>query len=129
MHTARSASSAAIPSMSAADAATTHSRPRRLQARTTLTAISPRLAISTRLTATTPSLAGGRPLAAARRGRRPPGIGGRDPEQGLAVLDQLPVVGQHLDDRAANAGRHRVHHLHHLDDAHRLVWLDLGADL
>ena len=40
-----------------------------------------------------------------------------DPEQRLAVPDQLRVLGADLDDRPGDPGGHRVHHLHDLDDA------------
>src|SRR4029079_12313135 len=84
--------------------------PSSLQARSTRSAISPRLAmriLSNISPARTPSL---------------------DDHQRLAVLNRLPVVEQDLRHRAGARGRDLVHRLHRLDDQQRVSHLHHGAD-
>src|SRR3954452_24748331 len=118
MQTARSASRAASPSRSTVETTTTVSMPRARQARTTRTAISPRLATSTR-------------RMVVRTGASTVGVSltGPDPEQHLLVLDHLGVAGADLHDLSGHRCDHRVHQLHDLDDRQLLVRLDGRADL
>ena len=109
MHTVRSARRAGNASRSASDAASTVSMPRLRQVRMMRTAISPRLAIRMR-----------RILMPGPRA---------DPQQHLPVFHQRAVARQDLGDRAAHAGAHRVHELHHLDDADDGVLLHDRAHL
>src|SRR5215468_6944036 len=52
-----------------------------------------------------------------------------DDEQRLTVFDGLAVLGQDLGDRAGHVGLDLVHDLHRLDDADRIAFLDLRADV
>src|SRR5215203_6413902 len=117
MHTARSASRAASPPRSAVDVTTTASMPSARQARTTRTAISPRLAMRTRRTGVRP----GARAALARLCTAGLAIVRTDPEQHLLVLDHLGVLRAHRDDLAGDRRDDRVHQLHDLDDRQLLV--------
>src|SRR5688572_25209238 len=96
MQIASSASIGASDSRSASEYATTASMPRARHARSTRSAISPRLAMRTRLTAS------GLPVLA--RGTRPVGGcgDGLDDRDLLPVLDRLARLGDDLDERAVD---------------------------
>src|SRR6476646_7723323 len=121
MHTARSANRAAMPSRSTVETTTTVSIPRIRQARTTRTAISPRLATSTRRIGLGTTGPGATAAGLA--------IGGPDPEQHLLVLDHLGVGRADLHNLPCRGGDNRVHQLHDLDDRELLVLRDPLPDL
>src|SRR4051812_13444628 len=116
MHTARSASRAASPSRSTVETTTTVSIPSARHARTTRTAISPRLATRTRWIGVRTGASSTTDAGSA--------IAGPDPEQHLFVLDQRGVLGADLDDLARGGRDDRVHQLHDLDDGQLLVGRD-----
>src|ERR1051325_12065618 len=96
---------------SAVECTATVLMPRLWQARSTRSAISPRLAM------TTFSSMG---MVVGRSG---------DHEHGLVELHRLAVLHQDGLHRAADVGFDLVEHLHGFDDAQRLARLDLLADL
>src|SRR6266567_397101 len=99
MHTLSSASRTCMASASAVECTATVWMPSSLQARSTRSAISPRLAI-----------------------RILSNIGASfDDHQRLAELDRLAVLDQNLGDRSAPRGRNLVHGLHRLDDEQRVA--------
>src|SRR4051812_3521714 len=100
MQTASSANLTWSAPVSASEWTATVRMPSARQARRTRMAISPRLAMRTFLN---------KALALA------------NPEQLLAELDRLAVLGEDLDDRARDVGLDLVHELHRLDDAECLA--------
>src|SRR6202041_496185 len=106
MQTVSSASSTCLVLKSAVECTATVLIPSSRQARRMRSAISPRLAI------TTFSI-----------------IALFDDEQRLAELDRLTVLGKNRRDASGLVGFDLVHHLHRLDDAHRLPDLYFHADL
>src|SRR6476620_10748978 len=109
MHTASSASLTYLASRSASEYTITALMPSSRHARCTRKAISPRLAIRIFLNISGPA--------------------SLDDEQRLAVFDRLPVLAQDLGHRARLVGLDLVEDLHRLDDADRVAFLDLAADL
>src|SRR6185436_14721335 len=104
MHTDSSASLTYFASVSASECTTTVRMPISRQARWMRSAISPRLAM--RIFSNT--------LA--------------EDEEGLAVLDRLPVLDQDRLDDAGGVGVDLVHQLHRLDDADDVALLHRMAD-
>src|SRR5262245_53935507 len=98
MHTLSSASRTCMASASAVECTATVAMPSSLQARSTRSAISPRLAM--RILSNMPSF---------------------DDHQGLAELDRLAVLDQDLGHGAPARRRDLVHGLHGLDDQQRLA--------
>src|SRR5882757_5650961 len=112
MHTLSSARRTCMASASAVECTATVGMPISLQARKTLSAISPRLAIKT----LSNIAAGGlRTLF--------------DDRQRLAELDRLAVADEDGGDHAGLRGGNVVHGLHGLDDQDGLTLGDTGADL
>src|SRR5271168_260851 len=114
----------------------TVSIPSDLHARSTRSAISPRLAMSTLLNISPLAPARGihapRHCGAAAQEPRVPALvplGDPDVVQRLAVLDDLAVRGEDFHDLALPLGLDLVHDLHGLDDAEDGVFLDLVAHL
>src|SRR4051794_21986449 len=97
MHTVRSASFAGTLSRSAAEAASTVSMLSFLHVRMIRTAISPRFAMSTRRNA--------KGLACLAHA-----------QECFAVFGERAIGDKDFRHRAADAGAHRVHELHDLDD-------------
>src|SRR5262245_66001334 len=95
-----------MASASAVECTATVAMPSSLHARSTRSAISPRLAI--RIFSNMASF---------------------DDHQRLAELDRLAVLDQDLDDGARPRRRDLVHRLHRLDDEQRLAGLHARADL
>src|ERR1700749_1229420 len=106
MPTLSSARRTCIASASAVECTATVAMPSSLQARSTRSAISPRLAI-----------------------RILSNIALFDNHQRLAVLDGLPVLEQDLRHGAAARLRDLVHGLHRLDDQQRVPRLPGAADI
>src|SRR5215510_3898744 len=106
MHTLSSARRTCMASASAVECTATVAMPSSLHARSTRSAISPRLAI--RIFSNMASF---------------------DDHQRLAELDRLAVLDQDLDDGACTRRRNLVHRLHCLDDQQRLAGAHAGADL
>src|SRR5581483_7294838 len=98
MQTLSSASRTCMASASAVECTATVAMPSSLQARSTRSAISPRLAIRI-LSNTARSL---------------------DDHQRLAEFHRLPVLDQHLNDGACARRRDLVHGLHRFDDEQSL---------
>src|SRR4051812_20933541 len=109
MQTASSASFTYLASRSASEYTITALMPSSRHARCTLRAISPRLAIRIFLNIRGPA--------------------SLDDEQRLAVFDRLAVLAQDLGHRAGLVGLDLVQDLHGFDDADRVAFLHLTADL
>src|SRR6267142_3446807 len=107
MHTVSSASRTCLVLKSAVECTATVLMPSSRQARRIRSAISPRLAM------TSFSIMGGL----------------FDDEQRLAELDRIAVLGHDRGDAAGLVGFDLVHHLHRLDDAQHLAFLDFIANL
>src|ERR1700731_2707061 len=107
MQTLSSARRTCMASSSAVEWTATVRMPSSLQARSTRSAISPRLAIRI--------LSNIGPLL--------------DDHHRLAVLDRLAVSDQNLNHRAGARRRDLIHRLHRFDDEQRLAGLHLAADL
>src|ERR1700687_5582627 len=107
MHTLSSARRTCMASASAVECSATVAMPSSLQARSTLRAISPRLAM--------------RILSNIRPGLEV--AGSFDDAQRLAVFDRLAVVEQDLGDGAGPRRRNLIHRLHRLDDQQRVAGL------
>src|SRR5262245_52430704 len=113
MHTLSSARRTCMASASAVECTATVGMPISLQARSTLSAISPRLAIST-----LSNIAGsGAPNALLYDRQR------------LAEFDGLAVADEDRHDHPGLGGRNVVHGLHGLDDHDGLALGDARADL
>src|SRR5271165_4234078 len=110
MHTTRSAMSAAAECLSASDTTTTLSMRSSAHARTTRSAISPRLAMRTRFRLSTSGI-------------------GFEEHQHRTVLDHCSVLGLDTHHGPCPAGLDVIHELHDLDDADRLVGFHSLADL
>src|SRR5882757_4169423 len=108
MQTLSSASRTCIASASAVECTATVAMPSSLQARSTRSAISPRLAIRilSNILAVQPSL---------------------NNHQRLAVLDGMAVLEQDLDHRAGARRGNLVHGFHRLDDQQRIARLHHAA--
>src|SRR5580700_3707690 len=107
MQTLSSARRTCMASSSAVEWTATVGMPSSLQARSTRSAISPRLAMRI-LSNIEPSL---------------------DDQQRLAIFDRLAVSDQNLNHRAGARRRDLIHCLHCFDDEQRLADLHLAADL
>src|ERR1700733_11193014 len=105
MQTLSSASRTCIASSSAVEWTATVAMPSSLQARSTRSAISPRLAM--RILSNTPLL---------------------DDHQRFAVFHRLAVFNEDLKHRAGARRGNLIHRLHRLDDDERLTGLHLAAD-
>src|SRR5580692_11549649 len=108
MQTLSSARRTCMASSSAVEWTATVRMPSSLQARSTRSAISPRLAIRILSNIQAPSL---------------------DDQQRLAIFDRLTVFDQNLNHRAGARRRDLIHCLHRFDDEQRLAGLHLAADL
>src|SRR5580700_3780586 len=106
MQTLSSARRTCMASSSAVECTATVRMPSSLQARSTRSAISPRLAMRI--------LSNIEPLL--------------DDHQRLAILDRLAVADQNLNHRAGARRRDLIHRLHRFDDEQRLAGLHLAAD-
>src|SRR5215831_1013035 len=113
MHTLSSAKRTCMASASAVECTATVGMPISLQARRTLSAISPRLAISTLSNI-------------AARGLQTCLL---DDRQRLAEFDRLTVADEDCHDHPGLGCRNVVHRLHGLDDHQRLALGDARADL
>src|ERR1700690_2875938 len=109
MQTLSSARRTCMASASAVECTATVAMPSSLQARSTRSAISPRLAIRILSNIQTP-----RSL---------------DDHQRLAVFHRAAVLDQDLDHRAGARRRDLVHGLHRLDDEERVARLHHAADV
>src|SRR5690606_9815786 len=109
MHTLSSASRTCMASASAVECTATVWMPSSLQARSTRSAISPRLAIRI-----------------FENMRRPRSF---DHDEGLAILNRLAVLNEDRRHLACAGGRDLVHGLHGFDDHDRLAGGDRVADL
>src|SRR5580704_16199210 len=107
MQTLSSARRTCMASSSAVEWTATVGMPSSLQARSTRSAISPRLAIRI-LSNIEPSF---------------------DDHQRLAVFDRLTVRDENLNHRAGARRRDLIHRLHRFDDEQRLAGLHLAADV
>src|SRR5580693_2782685 len=107
MQTLSSARRTCMASSSAVECTATVAMPSSLQARSTRSAISPRLAIRI-LSNIEPSF---------------------DDHQLLAVFDRLAVCDENLNHRAGARRRDLIHRLHRFDDEQRLAGLHLAADI
>src|SRR5580704_1832283 len=107
MQTLSSARRTCMASSSAVEWTATVGMPSSLQARSTRSAISPRLAIRILSNIEEPSL---------------------DDHQRLAIFDRLAVADQNLNHRAGARRRDLIHRLHRFDDEQRLAGLHLAAD-
>src|SRR5947207_11548558 len=114
MHTLSSASRTCIASASAVECTATVAMPSSLQARSTRSAISPRLAMRILSNIRTRG-ASAAPLF--------------DDHQRLAIFDRLTVLEQNLHDGSSARRRDLVHGFHRLDDQQRIARLHLAADL
>src|SRR5580704_14049610 len=108
MQTLSSARRTCMASSSAVEWTATVGMPSSLRARSTRSAISPRLAIRILSNIEPPSL---------------------DDHQRLAILDRLAVSDQNLNHRAGARRRDLIHCLHRFDDEQRLAGLHLAADI
>src|SRR5580704_1911264 len=108
MQTLSSARRTCMASSSAVEWTATVRMPSSLQARSTRSAISPRLAIRILSNIQAPSL---------------------DDQQRLAIFDRLTVFDQNLNHREGARRRDLIHRLHRFDDEQRLAGLHLAADL
>src|SRR5580700_4545450 len=108
MQTLSSARRTCMASSSAVEWTATVGMPSSLQARSTRSAISPRLAIRIFSNIEQPSL---------------------DDHQWLAIFDRLAVSNQNLDHRAGARRRDLIHRLHRFDDEQGFAGLHLAADL
>src|SRR5688500_13378837 len=111
MQTLSSASRTCIASASAVECTATVGMPSSWQARSTRSAISPRLAM--------------RILSNIARGF--PGL--LDDHQRLAELDRMAVLDQYFRHRSAARRGNLVHRLHRFDDQQRLARDHLAADI
>src|SRR5438046_250940 len=131
MHTLSSARRTCIASASAVECTATVAMPSSLQARSTRSAISPRLAIRilSNMGACEWRVANGesgeaaRPLRSSLLATHHSPFASFNDHQGLAVLDRLAVLDQYLCHRAAARRRDLVHGLHRLDDQQRIAGL------
>src|SRR5690242_18407643 len=105
MQTASSAMPTCLRLRSTVECTATVRMPSVWQARSTRSAISPRLAMRTLSS-----------MASA------------DHEQRLIEFDRLAVLGHDRQHRAGNIGLELVEHLHRFDDAERIAGLDLRSD-
>src|SRR5271163_295940 len=126
MHTLSSASRTCIASASAVEWTATVEMPSSRHARWMRNAISPRLAI--RIFSNTFTPREQPPRQPCSRGGRW-AYASRNHQQDFAILDRLGVAHQDVGDRAGAWRRHRVHHLHGLDDQQRLALAHRVADL
>src|ERR1700685_2986992 len=108
MQTLSSARRTCMASSSAVEWTATVRMPGSLQARSTRSAISPRLAMRILSNIEAPLL---------------------DDHQRLAIFDRLAVSDKNLDHCAGARRRGLVHRLHRFDDEQRLAGLHLAADL
>src|SRR5580658_5343919 len=108
MQTLSSARRTCIASSSAVEWTATVGMPSSLQARSTRSAISPRLAIRIFSNIEEPLL---------------------DDQQRLAIFDRLAVFDENLNHRAGARRRGLIHRLHRFDDEQRFAGLHLAADL
>src|ERR1700685_992033 len=108
MQTLSSARRTCMASSSAVEWTATVRMPSSLQARSTRSAISPRLAVRILANIEAPLL---------------------DDHQRLAIFDRLAVSDKNLDHCAGARRRDLVHRLHRFDDEQRLPGLHLAADL
>src|ERR1700733_3772194 len=104
MQTLSSANRTCIASSSAVECTATVAIPSSLQARSTRSAISPRLAI--RILSNTLLL---------------------DDHEGLAIFDRLAIFDENLNHRAGARRGNLIHRLHRLDDNERLAGFHLAA--
>src|SRR5215469_2289152 len=110
MQTLSSASRTCIADASAVECTATVAMPSSLQARSTRSAISPRLAINILSNIAT--------VAALF-----------DDQERLAKLDRLAVLDENLRHRAGARRRNLIHRLHGFDDDQRVAGLHLAADI
>src|SRR6185437_9365381 len=146
MHTLSSARRTCIASASAVECTATVGMPSSLQARSTRSAISPRLAMrifSNMSSAGCLAIRHARPCAGHPRldriARRKTWMAGTSPamtdewslddHQRLAELDGLTVLEQDLGHGAGARRRNLVERLHRLDDEERVADLHAGADV
>src|SRR5262249_51039889 len=146
MHTLSSASRTCMASASAVECTATAGMPSSLHARSTRSAISPRLAMRilsnitftrhARPCARHPRLAYTKTQKTWMAGTSPAMTGGKgtasrslDDHQRLAVFDRLTVLEQNLRHRAGARGGDLVERLHRLDDQQGVADRDRGADV
>src|SRR5215470_17430270 len=118
MHTDSSARRTYFASASASECTTTVLMPSSRQARSTRSAISPRLAIST-LSKSCPVLVA--TVNASSDWERKPAARSADYDQRLTVFNRLAVLDQDRLHHASAVGFDLVHQLHGLDDAERIA--------
>src|SRR5882757_1207037 len=112
---------------SALDTTATDSTPSAAQARATRTAISPRLAISTRVSVTIDLRFAVVVVETSKLGLIRAAFR-LDQHQGLPVLHQLRVLGDHVPDGSPDSGEHGAEALHHLDQPDGGVLLHRAPD-